>query len=319
MIRTSLMFAALLSAAWVFAQDEQTDAALPIPSEAAARASTGLLLDVTRTESKLVAVGQHGIVLISKDAKDWQQVIVPVRATLTSVTFADEQHGWAVGHDAAIIHTADGGKSWSVQNFKPELNQPLLDVFFLDAQRGYAMGSFGLFLQTADAGKTWTDVNSPMIQEEGSHLNAMIRLGDGALLLVGERGFLARSMDGQTWDKLESPYEGSFFGAVPVGEKGALVFGLRGNTFLSAEPQTQPWQPVDLGTTSTAFGGAALGDGRVVLVGADGLALIVGADGKVSQQRLREDNSDGATLNSVAPWNQGYVVVGEPGVLSLGG
>ena len=44
-----------------------------------------------------------------------------------------------MGHDAAILHTTDGGKTWTLQNFQPELEKPFLDVLFLDNQHGFAM------------------------------------------------------------------------------------------------------------------------------------------------------------------------------------
>ena len=31
--------------------------------------------------------------------------------------------GWAVGHDATILHTKDGGKNWTIQQFLPELDE----------------------------------------------------------------------------------------------------------------------------------------------------------------------------------------------------
>src|SRR5690606_40556522 len=132
---------------------------------------------------------------------------------LTAVTFADENNGWAVGHDAVILHTADGGETWTLQNFEPELEKPFLDVLFLDAQRGLAIGAYGLFYSTADGGQTWSEVETP-IREDEWHFNAITRLNNGTLLIAGETGTLAMSTDeGLTWTALESPYDSSLFGA----------------------------------------------------------------------------------------------------------
>lgn len=320
---------ALLAAALAFlivavaatAQEQGSAAASSPPesSEHATRAVSSLLLDVVNTGEQLVAVGERGNVLISGDGRNWKQVIVPTRSTLTSVVFADAQQGWAAGHDAAIIHTADGGKTWSLQHFKPELNQPLLDIFFLDAKHGFALGSFGLFLETLDGGQSWLEVNAPAIKEEGLHLNAMVRLKNGELFVVGESGFLALSSDCLVWDRLVSPYEGSFFGVAPLGEKGAVIFGLRGNAFVTQDVRGGQWAQVDLGSTRSVFGGAALPDGQVALVGADGLSLRVSADGKVGEGGLApapgaNGSGGGGTLNSVAPWKGSLIVVGELGV-----
>ncbi|MGQ0620627.1 MAG: WD40/YVTN/BNR-like repeat-containing protein [Panacagrimonas sp.] len=313
--RTALVLAGLLLAgATAIAQDPGGVA--PEASEMATKAASSLLLDVVNTGEQLIAVGERGNLLRSADGRGWAQVVTPVRSTLTAVVFVDAQHGWAVGHDASIIHTVDGARTWSVQHFQPQLNQPLLDVLFLDAQHGFAVGTFGLFLQTLDGGKTWLDVDAPAIKEEGSHLNAMVRLKNGQLLVVGERGFIALSADGLGWDRLASPYEGSFFGAVPVGESGAVIFGLRGNALISDDVRAGQWKPVQLGSTRSAFGGTALPDGRVVLVGADGLSLIVSADGSVSEAGHRSvaGSTGGGTLNSVVSWEGALIAVGELGV-----
>ncbi|MGQ0700723.1 MAG: YCF48-related protein [Panacagrimonas sp.] len=318
-VRFAVLVVLVSTATATFAQD-----AVPVAktqtetSELATKATSSLLLDVASTGTQLVAVGAFGNLVVSNDGEHWTQIITPARSTLTAVFFTDAQNGWAVGHDAVILHTADGAKSWSVQHFKPELNQPLLDVFFLDVTHGYAIGSFGLFLETRDGGKSWLEVDAPVIKEEGSHLNAMIRLRDGRLLIVGERGFIAMSGDGGAWEKLESPYEGSFFGASPMGEKGALIFGLRGNAFLSDDARA--WRQVNLGSTRTAFGGAVMPDGRAVLVGADGLALSVSADGSVSEKGLASiaGAASGGTLSGVVPWKTGVMAVGDLGVQPRG-
>ena len=71
-----------------------------VPAIKAPLASKSLLLDITKVgDRKLAAVGEHGHILLSSDAVNWQQANVPVQTTLTSVFFIYEQLGWAVGHD----------------------------------------------------------------------------------------------------------------------------------------------------------------------------------------------------------------------------
>ena len=72
-----------------------------------------LLLSVARAGSRLVAVGEHGLIIFSDDGGlSWTQSRVPSSVMLTAVHFFDNQKGWAVGHDAVILATADGGESW---------------------------------------------------------------------------------------------------------------------------------------------------------------------------------------------------------------
>ncbi len=109
-------------------------------------AAQSLLLDIeVIADNKLVAVGEYGHILLSTDGKTWQQAQVPSQATLTSVYFLNSRLGWAVGHDATILHSQDGGESWQVQQFLPQLEKPLFDIAFKDEQNGIAIGSYGLF------------------------------------------------------------------------------------------------------------------------------------------------------------------------------
>ena len=70
-----------------------------VASEPAPLAARALLLDVAAAGDRLVAVGDHGIIVISADhGRTWTQSLAPTRALLTGVSFPDAVHGWAVGH-----------------------------------------------------------------------------------------------------------------------------------------------------------------------------------------------------------------------------
>lgn len=288
----------------------------PRAAEIAKLASKNLLLGIGRAGDALVAVGDRGNILLSADGEKWEQVASPVNVTLTAVAFADAKTGWAVGHDATILKTADGGRTWTVQRFKPELGQPLLNLLALDAQRVFAIGAYGMFLKTDDGGATWADVPSPPLLEDGLHLNGMVRLGSGELFIAGETGLVAVSADGVTWERLAAPYEGSLFGVLPRGDKGALVFGLRGNVLMTDDVRSGSWTPVDIGSVQSMFGGAVLADGRVVLVGSDGEIVFITPAGAVSRAVL-EDGVAGpgsGSLSGVLAWKDGLRIVGESGV-----
>ncbi len=189
------------------------------------------------------------------------------RATINAIDCADANTCWAVGHDAVILKTSDGGKTWVKQYFEPELEKPFLDVLFFDAQHGFAIGAYGLFKETLDGGNTWNEFNADIRAEEW-HFNAILRLGNGSLLLVGETGGIATSTDGGvTWVQQQSPYEGSYFGALPVGETGAVIFGLRGNAFISADAVKGGWTELQTGTEQGLLGGTVLPNGDFVLAG----------------------------------------------------
>jgi len=332
----------LVSAGWVLAQDAEPaeeEAAAPAetpvavtkprPSEIMPLAQRSPMLGLVNTGKHLVAVGDRGQILVSNNGRNWAQVQTPVRSPLTAVNFVDDLNGWAVGHDATILHTANGGKTWELQAFNAELEKPYLSVLFLDASNGFAVGAYGLASKTTDGGKTWADLDAPAIRADEVHLNDLIKLGNGNLLVAGEQGLVGLSADGgKTWEKLTSPYEASLFGALPVGEKGALVYGLRGNVFISNDVRSGSWTKVDAKTVDTFFGGTKTADGKLALVGLSGTILVVDpATSEARQLKIRKDEVTAAgrritdvvtsTLSAVIPFKEGLLVAGDEGIQTL--
>lgn len=293
----------------------------PRASEMAVKATSNPLLKVVSTGKRYVAVGARGHILVSADAKDWKQVAAPVDALLTSVTFADAEHGWAVGHDASILATTDGGNTWTLQHFQPDLGKPLFDVLFLDPQNGLAVGAYGLMLATQDGGASWAQVATNPVTEEERHFNALTRLGDGSLMVVGEAGLIGLSADrGQTWTKVASPYESSLFCVIAAGDKGALIGGLRGNSFFSADVAAASWKKMDTGTDQSLFGMASLPGDRVAMVGLNATLLIFDTAGKTKQVPItdRIGNKQTDTLSWLLPTRDGtLLLVGDAGVQRL--
>lgn len=289
--------------------------------EMAVKASSSPLVKVVNTGESYVAVGNRGHILVSADAENWLQAKTPVDSLLTSVTFTDTKNGWAVGHDSVILHTADGGATWLLQNFQPDLNKPLFDVLFIDASRGFAVGAYGLFLSTTDGGVTWSQVAANPVTEDERHLNALTKLGDGSLMVIGEAGLIGLSNDaGDTWMRLESPYESSLFCVLAAGDKGALIGGLRGNVFYSADVQAGNWSKIETRTDQSLFGMTALPRGEVAMVGLNATLLLVGKNRAVRQVPIKDPrgNRQTETLSSVLPADHGAVlVVGDAGVQRL--
>jgi photosystem II stability/assembly factor-like uncharacterized protein len=284
----------------------------PRPAEMMPLTPRSLLLDVFHNGQQYVAVGDRGGIILSADGAEWTQVPVPVRAALCAVYFTDPQNGWAVGHDATIVATKDGGRSWALQHFEPAMEKPLLDVLFLDASRGYAVGAYGLVLQTENGGQTWTELDAPAIREEEVHFNSIIRLGNGDLFIAGESGMLGVSRDeGRTWQRLESPYDSSLFGALPAGDKGALIFGLRGNAYITQDVRADKWTKVETGTVASMFGGTRLPEGGFAMVGLNGVILVADSSGG-SVRAVQADS--GTPLASAIPMNGTLLAVGESGV-----
>ena len=238
---------------WAMAFATAASAAEP-PSEQSvpsARAVHSLLIDAVHAGDRLVVVGDRGHILLSDDqGATWRQAQVPSRQLLTAVYFVDAQHGWAVGHDAQILASRDGGATWSKQFEDLAREAPLLDVYFLDTQRGFAVGAYGALLHTEDGGQQWTRLQSPY---DGSLFGVLGTATPGTVLVYGLRGNLLRSDDfGDRWHTVELPTA-----------RGPLAFGLAG--------------------------GALLGDGSVVVVGNGGSVLRSRDDGRHFSVHNRPD------------------------------
>lgn len=245
-------------------------------AEPAPLAPQALLLDGQQVGAQLVAVGERGHILLSSDAgRTWQQRPVPTRATLTSVWFADDRHGWAAGHDSTILRTTDGGTTWEKVYDDPAGAAPILDLWFRDAARGYAIGAYGLFLTTTDGGATWE--STPLPATAGTavdlHLNQLRSLADGRLAIAAEAGHLFLSGDGERWATISPPYEGSLFGILPLDGDRLLTYGLRGHLFLSTDAGRR-WRSVASGTDAILNDAIRLRDGRLIVVGLAGTVLV---------------------------------------------
>lgn len=243
----------------------------PLPAEKMPLATQVTFLDLAEAGERVVAVGERGIIIRSDDGgATWVQADVPTRATLTAVTFVDADTGFVVGHDAVILKTQDGGASWTLLNFEPESQNVLLKVRFRDTRRGYVVGSNGQLWQTADAGASWQRTTLSVEEWYQNHLFDLAWTPEGAVVAVAEKGVLYRSADGVApFEAIDSPYDGSFFGALSLPDGRLLIYGMNGHAFVSADDGLA-WQPVDTGTRQFLFDGAVLSDGAVLLVGGGG-------------------------------------------------
>lgn len=265
------------------------------------KAVSSTLLDVLAVSEGLVAVGARGHVLVSKDGKHWVQKPVPTRAMLNRVIALADGRVLAVGHDGVILLSLDQGEHWSLQHQAISDQRPntLYDAAFVTPLRGYAIGAFGLMLLSEDGGKSWQPVENPLTLS-GLHLNAIANLGEGGLIVSGERGLLGVSRDGGLTWKLSAPaYAGSYFGVLPTSANSAVVFGQRGRIYAIDDvsrlqagdpagfdplitPSPDDIQALKLGfrrlipaRETSFFGGTLLPDGRIALVGADAAVVLI--------------------------------------------
>ncbi|WP_285412682.1 YCF48-related protein [Variovorax sp. efr-133-TYG-130] len=248
-----------------------------VPALRAAHAAHATMLASTLAGERIVAVGDHGVVLLSDDGgrSHRQARHVPVDVALTSVSFVDARRGWAAGHWGVILHTTDGGETWQVQRSDAAQDRPLFAVHFFDDRQGVAAGLWSLVLRTEDGGAHWEPVElAPPPGGKRADLNLFGLFADarGRLFAPGERGMVLRSDDkGRSWSYMPTGYAGSFWSGIAGPGGTLLVAGLRGSMYRSLDDGGS-WQRVDTHTESsiTALAGAG---SKIVGVGLDGLVL----------------------------------------------
>ena len=269
-----------------------------------------LLIDAAHPGSRIVAVGDRGYVIYSDDqGAHWSRAKAPPGPLLTAVTFVDAKAGWAVGHDAVILATTDGGLNWALQFSAPAEQRPLLDVLFLDSRRGIAVGAYGAYYETADGGNSW---NARKVLDEDRHLNGLARSADGKLVILGESGTILLSSDeGKTWSAVASPYKGSLFGAVTAEDGAIVAYGLRGRIYRSTDAGAT-WKQVDNASAATLMGGTKLPGGAIVLVGAAGTVLVSRDHGQSFQKA--DSGGTRALAGAVLGAPNTLLVMGEGGV-----
>jgi len=110
----------------------------------------------------------------------------PFDRLLNGVAFVDSATGWIAGESGVILHTEDGGKSWTVQD--SDEWTPLYAVTFTSPQVGFVAGSEGMLFSTTDGGEVWEKAETKL----KDHLFKVIVAG-GHLYAVGRRGLLVRA------------------------------------------------------------------------------------------------------------------------------
>ncbi len=126
----------------------------------------------------------------------------PTGNLLTGCSFADAMHGLCVGEFGTVLHTDDGGTSWTLVPGTWTVLPQLSDVLMLDALTAIAVGEGERLYRSTDGGATWTPVSAP----GGLPLDDIARAGTD-LVVVGAGGTVLRSSDdGLTWTAM--PFSG---------------------------------------------------------------------------------------------------------------
>ncbi len=126
---------------------------------------------------------------------------------LEGVFFVDADRGWAVGDYGTILHTKDGGRTWSPQTARTDASFTAV-TFQADGLRGWVVGSETTVLYTDDGGRIWRE----QFRRVGYTLNSVAFHSDGQRgWAVGTEGTILRTVNGgSTWELSTSDTDTNF-------------------------------------------------------------------------------------------------------------
>lgn len=307
--------------------------ALQRPSVLVRRPEQAVLLGAVAVGSKIICVGERGIILLSDDAgHSWHQASSPVSVTLTAVRFGDEKNGVVVGHGGTILTTNDAGETWSLRmdgrraaallqnaarSSKDPIalrdadrlvaegpDKPFFDVLMTGASRVLAVGAYGLILASMDGGASWAPLTQRLDNPKAHHYYAIRQQGD-TILIVGEAGIAFCSEDaGKTFRRLDTPYKGSYFTAELTAHREIVLAGLRGNVWRSRD-LGKTWMQLSVPMPVSITSSVLMPDGMILFANQAGYLLATKGD------RLVPINS-----TPLPPLN-GLIPVGDKGLVVL--
>jgi photosystem II stability/assembly factor-like uncharacterized protein len=164
--------------------------------------------------------------------RSWRHKPLP---KIISLHFIDKLNGWAVGKDATVLKTTNGGDEWSaipgfeqVTGISVEAstgNLGFRDVYFLNNENGWIIGNFygresssiGVMFVTSDGGKSWKQMPLNIADSSGRLIPGELRsvrfsdVNRGSVtgeLYDGDARFffaLHTRNGGQTWEQHRTP------------------------------------------------------------------------------------------------------------------
>lgn len=130
----------------------------------------------------------------------WQPMPSGLNTDLRALHFPTAKDGWAVGAAGKIIHSADGGLTWSTPQTSGTANT-LQGVHFTSASTGWAVGHRGIILKTSNGGSTWVPQSS---NTETDLFDVWFTDAQNGWV-VGACGLILRTTDGgQQWAQVSS-------------------------------------------------------------------------------------------------------------------
>jgi len=197
---------------------------------------------------------------------------------LNAIFFLNEQLGWAVGDNGAIVHTSDGGASWEEQS--TGLPNNMNDIHFETESRGWICCDSGVVLSTFD-GTNWIPSETGFSDDlNGISLASTSHgwtVGNGSLILkTGNGGF--------NWVQQTCPFTGTVTGVDAITPQIAFATGTSGEIIRTLDGDN--WASTPTGVTVDMNGVSFVSESTGWAVGNHGTILktVNGGDSWIEQE-----------------------------------
>ena len=140
-------------------------------------------------DKNAIAIGEFGLTVTSEDGgTTWKKgPKMPGDFYAYSALFANRTEGWVSGLAGQVLHTTDGGKSWSKQ---VNATQAALNRLFMHEGKPFAVGAGGVIAHLD--GNTWRSV--PYTDVVPVFLGAAASLTGQSAIVIGGPGGLLRAV-----------------------------------------------------------------------------------------------------------------------------
>lgn len=163
-----------------------------------------LLLSVLSVSGQVAPAKSTAAAHSPKMKAIWEPVNYSEDLELTDVYFTSPEEGWITAAAGSILHTSDGGKTWTAQlgGDPKATDRPIRELRFIDATHGFAAQPTGVgdhnLLRTSD-GRTW-EQSGTVAQHRADYQFISPTTG---FVASGEQ--ILRSQDsGKTWQPVYS-------------------------------------------------------------------------------------------------------------------
>ncbi|MCH8557536.1 MAG: T9SS type A sorting domain-containing protein [Balneolia bacterium] len=167
---------------------------------------------------------------------DWTpRTFEGINMTLYDIHFVNDDLGWAAGERGTILHTSDGGETWSIQYQDENDELELTKIAFTSPSNGVAVGgeifSSGIIFHTNDGGETWTSFDD----DDLWFLESAYAADDQNIWAVGgaqgNQVIAHSSNGGETWNVMQNELGNhALYDVFFIDGQRGWISGLSGNT-----------------------------------------------------------------------------------------